>query len=94
MTCSHCWAIPDGPRLKRSYLVELIDAKTNRGGSCVVQSECAHDMQEWMRHLADQGVLMVCTADGEKFRMDDPIVVNIDADKASHVPIVDPTPTS
>ena len=90
MTCI-CWAIPaDGPRRKRSFLVELIDAKTNRGGSCVVQSECSHDMQEWMQHLADQGALMVCASDGEKFRMDNPVVVNIDAEKAAHVPIVDP----
>lgn len=90
MTCSICWAIPDGPRAKRSYLVELIDAKTNRGGSCVVQSECTHDMQEWITHLASQGVLMVSSPVGEKFRMDDPVVVNIDAEKAAHVPIVDP----
>jgi hypothetical protein len=89
MTCSHCWAI-DGPRPKRSYLVELIDAKSNRGGSCVVQSECDHDMQEWITHLARQGALMVCSPDGEKFRMDNPVVVNIDAEKAAHVPIVDP----
>lgn len=90
MTCSICWAIDDGPRRKRSFLVELIDAKTNRGGSCVVQSECSHDMQEWLTHLARQGSLMVCTPAGEKFRMDDPVVVNIDTDKAAHVPIVDP----
>ena len=77
------------PPEKHSYLIDLVDSKTNKGGRCIVQSECEHGMQEWITELGHQGVLVVVDAAGKKFTMLDPIVLNIDPEKAAHIPLVE-----
>lgn len=88
MACHFC-AMP-GPHPKRSFLVEVVDAPTGRWGRCVVQSECSHDIQEWMQELATQGQLSVHDQNDEKFWPTSPVVVNVDDKAAAHLPIVDP----
>lgn len=89
MACK-CWAILT-PREKHSYLIDFLDTETARWGRCVFQSECPHGMQEWADHLAAAGQLLVHDKNtGEKFQMDHPRVMGVDAYAAAHLPIVDP----
>lgn len=88
MACETCWTVP-GPHPKRSFLVEVVDSATNRWGRCVVQSECAHDMQEWMQFLADKSQLSLHDENGEKFWSSAPVVVNVDDKAAAHLPLVE-----
>lgn len=91
MTCTTCWVGTGHPPQKHSYLLYLADENTGRWGRCVIQSECQHDMQEWVEHLASTGSLMVHdTRTDEKFQMDHPRVMHVDEKTAAHIPIVDP----
>lgn len=89
MACDMCWAVPQPPK-KHSYLVHLLDAETARWGKCIIQSECAHGMQEWVEYLASTGQLRVNDNEGEEFLMSHPKVMHIDPKAAAHVPVVDP----
>ena len=89
MACN-CWALPR-PARKHSYLVHLVEENTNRAGRTIVQSECPHGMQEFLRAIASTGELVVHDYQGNEFSMDHPIVINIDDRSAAHLPIVDPS---
>lgn len=89
MSCSHCVTILQ-PRGKHNYLVQLVDDETGKWGRCIVQSECPHEMQEWMDHLAEQAQLWVHDQNDEQFLMLHPRVLDIDDRVASHLPIADP----
>jgi hypothetical protein len=93
MACEVCAVVPQ-PRKKHSYLISLIDTETARMGWCVVQSECTHDMQEWISDQAYHGGLEVMDkplgADNQTFTMFHPTVLYIDPKAAAHIPIKDP----
>ncbi len=91
MACQLCWAMPQPP-VKHNYLLVLMDAQTHRIGRCVMQSECAHGMQEWVTHLASTngGLVVVVPTNDEKFSMTSPLVMDIDDKAARHIPVVDP----
>lgn len=75
MACDNCWATPQSK--KHSYLVQM----SNEAGElfvCVVQTECTHDLQEWVDANADQ------------FPIKNPRVISVDPKAASHIPLVDP----
>ena len=87
MACdnSACWI---NPQPKHSYLVHLADEsgectfplKLCRGcQDIVVQASCLHDLSEWVTQQAKLG----------KIAMTNPRVVNVDATKAAHRPILD-----
>lgn len=94
MACDLCWAVPQ-PAKKHSYLVHLLDAKTNEVGLTIVQTPCVHDVQEWLQDVASRGDLVVVNpATEERFTMRNPMVMHIDAEAAAHIPIVDPDPVN
>lgn len=72
MACNQCWALPEPPA-KKSYLVHLANTK-GESLDIVVQTSCIHDMQEWV--------------DTKDLPIEGAKVIYIDAEKASHVPIV------
>lgn len=85
-----CDAVADSAR-KHSYLLTLMDKQTNREGRCVIQSECAHGMQEWVEYLASKAALNVVDPEtDETFLMSDPLVLLVDDKAAAHIPLVDP----
>lgn len=90
MTCNQCG---ESPRLakKHSYLVIMVDSVTHREGHCIMQSECAHGMQEKVNWYASKAQLTVIDpSNREAFLMMNPVIAHIDAKIAAHIPIADP----
>lgn len=87
-----CHACPPPSAEKKSYLVYLVDAQTSAGGHCVVQTSCVHDLQEWFTAtVRKQGSVTVTNLlTDEQFALTDPVVVDVDAQTAAHIPLVDP----
>jgi hypothetical protein len=79
---------------KHSFLVTLIDAETLEEGVTVVQAVSADDgLQEFLQGIATySGGLLVGRSlqSDERFLMYHPVIVDIDADAAAHIPLVDP----
>ena len=75
MACSSCWAVPQLPR-KHSYLVQLSNA-LGEPLDIVVQTSCLHDLQSWV----DENAAL--------FSITNPKVINVDAKRASHIPIIE-----
>jgi hypothetical protein len=62
----------------KSYLVTLVDQETGDLQRIVVQSDCSHNMQEFVDGLVD-------------LKLAHPIVVDIDEQVVRHLPLVNPT---
>lgn len=74
MACEVCWTTP--PKM-HSYLVHLSNDQ-GESHDIIVQTPCTHNMQEWVDEHA------------VAFPIANPKVIHIDAETASHVPIVSP----
>lgn len=79
---------------KHSFLVTLIDAVTLQEGVTVVQAISADDgLQEFLQGIATySGGLLVSPSmqSNDRFLMYHPVIMDIDAESAAHVPLVDP----
>lgn len=81
------------PQPKHSYLVHLLDYVTLEEGLTVVQASCTHGIQDLLQGIAyhSGGLLVGRSLEGDDlFTMHNPVVMDIDAEAAAHLPIVDP----
>jgi hypothetical protein len=79
---------------KHSYLVHLLDYVTLEEGLTVVQATSTEGIQELLQGIAyHSGGLLVdrdLSDEDNRFTMHNPVVMDIDAETAAHIPIVDP----
>jgi hypothetical protein len=79
---------------KHSYLVHLLDYVTLEEGLTIVQTSDTDGIQELLQGIAyHSGGLVVgrsLSDEDDLFTMHNPVVMDIDAETAAHIPIVDP----
>jgi hypothetical protein len=81
------------PQPKHSYLVHLLDYVTLEEGLTIVQATSTDGIQELLQGIAHHsgGLLVDRSLSGDdRFTMHNPVVMDIDAETAAHIPIVDP----
>ena len=65
-----------------SYLVTLVDRVTGEHQRIIVQSNCAHGMQEYIDAQVSRG--------GSEIVLGNPVVIDVDERTARHIPMRHP----
>ncbi len=64
----------------QSFLVTMLDWGTGEECRIIVQTDCTHDMQQFVNKLAANGQIPIAN----------PVVIDIDDRAARHIPVINP----